>query len=106
MAREDRGISCKAHYLVPEPKRRQLSPEELACLQAKGAFSTESDELRNELLALFFDYVYPILPIVDPYEFYRRYDAGGTAGISPLLLQSMFLAASNVGYPPYPMSAC
>jgi hypothetical protein len=97
VAREDKGISCKAHYLVPEPKRRHLSPEELACLEAKGAFSTETDDLRSELLHLFFDYVYPILPIIDPYDFYRRYDAGGAANISPLLLQSMFLAASNVG---------
>ncbi|KIW94791.1 uncharacterized protein Z519_04768 [Cladophialophora bantiana CBS 173.52] len=91
----DKSIASKAHYLVPQPKRRQLSPEEYACLQAKGAFSTESDDLRDELLSLFFDYVYPILPIVDPYDFRRRYDAGGVQSISPLLLQSMFLAASN-----------
>ncbi|ETI19562.1 hypothetical protein G647_09396 [Cladophialophora carrionii CBS 160.54] len=95
VAREDKGISCKAHYLVPEPKRRNLSPEEIACLEAKGAFSTETDDLRDQLLSLFFDYVYPILPIIDPYDFYRRYDTGGAANISPLLLQSMFLAASN-----------
>ncbi|OAG45470.1 hypothetical protein AYO21_00104 [Fonsecaea monophora] len=91
----DKSIASKAHYLVPQPKRRQLSPEEYACLQAKGAFSTESDDLRNELLGLFFDYVYPILPIIDPYDFRRRYEAGGIQSISPLLLQSMFLAASN-----------
>jgi hypothetical protein len=96
VAREDKGISCKAHYLVPEPKRRHLSPEELACLEAKSAFSTETEDLRSELLSLFFDYVYPILPIVDPYDFFRRYDAGGAASVSSLLLQSMFLAASNV----------
>ncbi|EXJ54102.1 hypothetical protein A1O7_09439 [Cladophialophora yegresii CBS 114405] len=95
VAREDKGISCKAHYLIPEPRRRTLSPEELACLEAKGAFSTETDDLRDQLLSLFFDYVYPILPIIDPDDFYRRYDAGGAASISPLLLQSMFLAASN-----------
>ncbi|KAJ9614202.1 hypothetical protein H2200_002338 [Cladophialophora chaetospira] len=98
VAREDKGISCKAHYLIPEPRRRQLSPEELACLKAKGAFSTETEELRTELLSLFFDYVYPILPIVEPHEFFRRYDAGGAENISPLLLQSMFLAASNALY--------
>ncbi|OAP55050.1 hypothetical protein AYL99_10750 [Fonsecaea erecta] len=91
----DKSIASKAHYLVPPPKRRQLSPEEYACLQAKGAFSTESDDLRDELLGLFFDYVYPILPIVDPYDFRRRYEAGGVQSLSPLLLQSMFLAASN-----------
>lgn len=95
VAKEDKGISCRAHYLVPEPRKRQLSSEELACLKAKDAFSIESQELRDELLGVFFDFVYPVLPIVDPYDFYRRYDAGGATSISPLLLQSMFLAASN-----------
>ncbi len=48
---------------------------------------------------MFFDHVYPILPVVDPVDFYRRYDAGGAASVSPLLLQTMFLAASNVSGP-------
>lgn len=95
VAKEDKGISCRAHYLVPEPKKRQLSSEELACLNAKDAFSIESEELRNELLGVFFRFVYPVLPIIDPYDFYRRYDAGSATNISPLLLQAMFLAASN-----------
>jgi hypothetical protein len=95
VAEQDRGISCKTHYLVPEPKRAQLAPEEVAFLEAKGAFSTEAPELRELLVSLFFDYVYPLLPVVDPHDFFRRYD-GGCKNISPLLLQSMFLAASNV----------
>lgn len=97
---KSKSIASKTHFLLPQPKRRQLSPEEFACLEAKGTFSLESDEVRSELLALFFDYVYPILPIVDPVDFYRRYDAGGASSVSPLLLQTVFLAASNVSHSP------
>jgi hypothetical protein len=56
----------------------------------------ETPELRSELINLFFQYVHPTLPVVEPTDFFHRYETGGPACVNPLLLQSMFLAASTV----------
>lgn len=74
-----------------------MLPEESKVLEAKGAFNLQSEDLRSKLLGLYFDFVHPILPVIDPSDFLSRFDEYGPASISPLLLQSMFLAASNVG---------
>ncbi|KIX08874.1 uncharacterized protein Z518_03531 [Rhinocladiella mackenziei CBS 650.93] len=59
---------------------------------AKDAFCIESDERRAELIL---DNVHPVLPVLDPYDFLRQYELEGPSRTSPLLLQSMFLAASS-----------
>jgi hypothetical protein len=48
----------------------------------------------DELLRLFFHYVHPFLPVVDPHEVLHRYQEG-LDSISSLLLWSIFFAAAN-----------
>jgi hypothetical protein len=93
---KDHTIASTAHYIVPQANKAVLPPDDYAFLQAKGAFDIESDELRGELIALYFEYAHPMLPVVDPAAFFRQYELEGPARVSALLLQSMFLVASSV----------
>lgn len=85
--------------MVSKTSKNVLQPEDYAFLQAKGAFELECEELRNELIDLYFDRVYPILPIIDPTEFLEKYELQGPSNLSALLLQSIFFAASSVRPP-------
>lgn len=95
-AAKNNNIASCAHYIVPKANKSIPPPEDYAFLQAKGAFNLESDDLRNELIALYFDHVHPILPVIEPYEFLHKFELEGPSHISALLLQSMFLVASSV----------
>ncbi len=95
---KDHTIASTAHYLVPPPNKPILPPDDYAFLQAKGAFDIESDELRGELIARYFEFAHPMLPVVDPAAFFRQYELEGPTRVSTLLLQSMFLVASSVSH--------
>jgi hypothetical protein len=96
VAQTDKAISNKSHYLVAKPQRRRLSPEETSYLKARGAFDLQSFDLRRELISCFFDYVYPLCPIIDPCDFWQVYNPDDPDTTSLLLLQSMYVAACNV----------
>ena len=106
----DKTLASTAHFLVPQKRKAALSPAAYTYLRAVGAFDLETPELRSELIHLFFQYVYPTLPVIEPIDFLHRYETGGPACVNPLLLQSMFLAASSVREKPlgqtstYPVS--
>lgn len=111
---KDSKIASCAHYVVPPANKATLAPEDLAFLQAKGAFEIESEDLLGELITLYFRHVHPLLPVIDPYAFFKQYEQqlrdGGpspSSQLSLLLLQSMFLAASSVSFyfpPPFPFT--
>ncbi|KAJ9501903.1 hypothetical protein H2202_002865 [Exophiala xenobiotica] len=92
---KDHTIASTAHYIVPPPNKAILQPDDYAFLQAKGAFDIESDELRGELIARYFEYAHPMLPVIDPAVFFHQYELEGPTRVSTLLLQSMFLVASS-----------
>ncbi|KAH8168440.1 fungal specific transcription factor domain-containing protein [Sarocladium implicatum] len=56
-----------------------------------GAFITPDLELREQLLQIFFDRIYPFFPIFDKSEFYKSRQE---SRISPLVLNAVYLASS------------
>jgi hypothetical protein len=72
------------------------SDSNLAFLNAKGALQMPSPELCMKLLESYFLYVHPMLPVVEIVSFWKQFDLQQPRAVSMLLLQSMFLAASNV----------
>jgi hypothetical protein len=81
---------------VPQRPQKPLGYAELKYLEAKGAFSLPSNELSEQLLDAYFTYVHPLLPVIEMTSFWKRYELQKPGNVSPLLLQSMFLAASSV----------
>jgi hypothetical protein len=56
-----------------------------------GAFTTPDLELREQLLQIFFDRIYPFFPIFDKSEFYKSHQE---SRMSPLVLKAVDLASS------------
>ncbi|PKY06946.1 hypothetical protein P168DRAFT_278962 [Aspergillus campestris IBT 28561] len=65
-------IAANSHYWVPKANAIPLPPEDLAFLQAKGALTLPSPELREELIKAYFKYVHPSLPVLDHNEFLHQ----------------------------------
>lgn len=84
------------HLWVPSRPAKSQSEAEVAFLAAKGAFQLPSPELCTMLLDSYFTYVHPLLPVIEIVPFWKQYELQQPRNISILLLQSMFLAASNV----------
>ncbi|KAJ5964124.1 uncharacterized protein N7479_004000, partial [Penicillium vulpinum] len=84
-------LACR----IPESSKIPLAAEELSYLEAKGAFLLPSPEMCEELIRCYFEFVHPLLPVVQVTNFLKSYRAGEMASQSLLLLQSMFFAASN-----------
>ncbi|KAL6710608.1 hypothetical protein ACN47E_008656 [Coniothyrium glycines] len=77
--------TAKAEALVPEweAERRRAR---MKALQAEGAFSFPSNNVRVELLKAYFQWFHPHFAIVDEAEFW---DSHQNNNVSPLLLQAM-----------------
>ena len=88
--------ASKSHYLVPKARTQSLAQEDLDFLNAKGSFLLPPEELLEQLIQSYFNYVHPLLPVVEPTIFFSQYRANGSLGVSLLLIQSMLFAASNV----------
>ena len=79
------------HYAVKrEYHKRLFSRYELSQEQVLWP----EPAVRDELVRLFFHYVHPFLPVVDPHDFLHKYGQGVNS-ISRLLLWSIFFAAAN-----------
>lgn len=90
-----------------------LDSLELEILHRRDAFSLPAKNIRDALVSIFFEWIAPILPVVNRQEFLRGYydpdgavaaaaaDGGGgyrrerERGPSILLLQAMFMVASR-----------
>jgi hypothetical protein len=99
-------LASTAHFWVPRPAPKSLSVEDIAFLKAKGSFILPPEELLEELIHCYFDYVHPLLPVLDPASFLCRYEAEGPSGVSLLLLQTILFAASNVSFVNMLFAAC
>ncbi|KAH7336484.1 fungal-specific transcription factor domain-containing protein [Rhexocercosporidium sp. MPI-PUGE-AT-0058] len=96
---EDGVVATNAHYWVPKPPVKPLPQEDLAFLEAKGAFTLPPEELREELIHCYFEYVHPFLPLLDQNHFLNQIASKQSSEMSILLLQSVFFAASNFADP-------
>ena len=85
------------HYAVPTSnylaKRSFQRP-------ARPLPELPSSPAQQQLIRCFFHHVWPMLPIVDSYEFLQAYLRDVTT-VSPLLLWSMFFTAANVSLHQY-----
>jgi hypothetical protein len=83
-------------YISPLPK--SLAAEDIEYLHAKGALTTPTAALRNQLIKSFVEYVYPFLPLINLEEFLRvvQDDNGKGGQISLLVFQAVMHAGSGV----------
>ncbi|KAJ3545115.1 hypothetical protein NM208_g2675 [Fusarium decemcellulare] len=88
--------SCMTLPGYVKPLTTRIAVDDLAFLQSKGALTLPSQECRDELLWCFFEYVYPLMPILDIDEFLRIIENpdGKSGRISLLLLQAVLFAGS------------
>ncbi|KAJ9638511.1 hypothetical protein H2204_004281 [Knufia peltigerae] len=84
-----------SHYMVPVGSNRTLSPEETTFLEAGGSFSLPDEGVCEKLTDAYFNHIHPNLPIMDAGRFLGQLSSEGVQGFSPLLLWSMFFAASS-----------
>jgi hypothetical protein len=70
--------------------------DDLIYLQSKGALTLPSHDCQQELIWSFFEYVYPLMPIVDLDEFVKiLQDTDGNSGCTSLLLLQAILFAGT-----------
>lgn len=78
-------------YIKPLPVRFGL--DDVIYLQNKGALAIPDQELRNELLRSYAEYVHPFMPLLDWYKFVRIIDQNdGVQSVSLLLFQAVMFA--------------
>ncbi|KIM92971.1 hypothetical protein OIDMADRAFT_67974, partial [Oidiodendron maius Zn] len=85
-------------YPFPEDtwtRRTELGREEINYLRQKGAFVLPAKSVTNKLVGIYFEWVAPIVPVINKTQFMRQY-ADETNPPSILLLQAILMAGSNV----------
>ncbi|CAK3958923.1 Cutinase transcription factor 1 beta [Lecanosticta acicola] len=79
-------------YIKPLPSK--LNPEDILYLEKKGALAIPSQQLRNELLRNFVEFVHPNMPLLDVHDLVTSIDRDdGAAPVSLLLLQAIMFSA-------------
>ncbi|EXJ89764.1 hypothetical protein A1O3_02831 [Capronia epimyces CBS 606.96] len=83
-------------YIKPLPDR--FGPDDITYLQNKGALAIPDQELRNELLRSYAEYMHPFMPLLDFHKFVRIVDQNdGMQSVSLLLFQAvMFTGIATV----------
>ncbi|KAJ4252791.1 hypothetical protein NW762_010697 [Fusarium torreyae] len=79
-----------------KPLTTRVAVDDLAFLHSRGALKLPPEESRDELLWCFFEYVHPLMPILDVETFLNTIqNPDGSAGqISLLLLQAVLFAGT------------
>ena len=78
-------------YIKPLPLR--FGHDDITYLQNKGALAIPDQELRNELLRSYADYMHPFMPLLDFHKFVRIVDQNdGLQPVSLLLFQAVMFA--------------
>jgi hypothetical protein len=82
------------NFLKPLPYR--IGPDEVSYLSKKGALALPTDNLRNELIRSFIEFVHPFMPCLDLDKFLEIVDhPDGSAGtVSLILYQAVMFAGS------------
>ena len=89
------------HFPLPENIRgvraslTESDELEIEILRRRGAFLLPPTSLSDELVESYFQWVHPIIPIIDKAQFMRRYKSS-KAPLPLLLLQAVFLTGSRV----------
>lgn len=83
-------------YIKPLPSK--LEPEDILYLENKGALSIPDQQLRDELLKSYVEFIHPFMPLLNIHEFVATIDRNdGSSPISLLLFQAvMFSAIASV----------
>jgi hypothetical protein len=110
LVKDRHGTTDVVHYPLPENIRganaRLTEPDqiEIDILQQRGAFLLPPKALCDELVESFFQWVAPVVPVINKSRFMRRYrDPKNPPSV--LLLQAIFLAGSRVCTNPRLMDA-
>ena len=100
LVHDQHGTTDVVHYPLPETTKQRgtrLSedPLEMDLLRQRGAFLLPPRPLCDELVAAYFQWVAPVVPVVNRSRFLRRYrDSKNPPSL--LLLQAILLAGSRV----------
>lgn len=83
-------------YSLPayiKPLHNRLTPDDILYLEKKGALTLPPDNLRNELLRCYIEFVHPYMPLLDLHETIDIIDRNdGERSISLLLFQAVMFA--------------
>lgn len=81
-------------FIKPLPPR--IGFDELQYLARKGALTLPHDELRNELIRAYIEFVHPFMPVVDLCDFVKIVDSGSAqfGRISLILYQAVMFSGA------------
>lgn len=77
------------------PHPADFDPLELEILNRREAFSLPPKDVCDILVKIFFEWIAPILPVVNRQDFMRKYHSPDETGPPVLLLQAMFMVAAR-----------
>jgi hypothetical protein len=110
LVHDRQGSDDVVHYPLPENVRgsrarlTELDQVEIEILHQRGAFLLPPRSLCDELIAAFFKWVHPIVPVINRTRFMKQYrDSKNPPSL--LLLQAVLLAGSRVCTNPQLMDA-
>lgn len=110
LVQDRHGTSDVVHYPLPENVRgararvNELDNVEVDILHQRGAFLLPPRALCDELVDAFFQWIAPVVPVINRSKFMRRYrDSKNPPSL--LLLQAILLAGSRVCNNPQLMDA-
>lgn len=83
-----------AQPIIP-PHPADFDPLELDILNRRDAFSLPPKDVCDTLVRIFFEWIAPILPVVNRQEFMRKYHSPNGIGPPILLLQAIFMVAAR-----------
>jgi hypothetical protein len=98
---DDPGLTNVIHYQLPEnfrdsrTKLANMENTEIDMLRQRGALSLPPWRVCDDLVELYFQWVAPVLPVINRSRFMRQYKDPNNPP-SLLLLQAIFLAGSAV----------
>ncbi|GKZ48713.1 hypothetical protein AbraIFM66951_000797 [Aspergillus brasiliensis] len=82
------------HFLVPRMSPTHIDQDTIEYLRRRGAFDLPPPVVCEMLIRMYFYYVHPFFPVVDPRSFLDTFESARNE-VSLHLLWSMFLAAAN-----------
>lgn len=111
LVRDTHGAQDVVHYPLPDPPRESAGPRlkeldevETNILRERGAFLLPPRELCDELVEDYFNWIAPVVPVINRTRFMRQYrDPNDPPSL--LLLQAILLAGSHVCKNPQLMDA-